>query len=307
MRDMQERPLTYYARLSVVAAVITFVLKLAAWRITGSVGLLSDALESLANMAAAFVALGTLAVAARPADDEHAFGHSKAEYFAAGVEGALIIVAAATIGWSAVERFFSPLMLLQPVVGIGISFAASIVNFAVARVLAKVGRARNSIALTADAKHLMTDVWTSAAVILAVALVALTGWWWLDPLIGLLLALHIVATGCTLVRESMLGLMDTGLPAEQMDIIRATLAKYEAEGVQHHALLTRRAAARQFMSVHLLMPGAWSIARGHDLAERIEADLRNALPGLIVLTHIEPDDDPASWEDVHLERKSTSR
>jgi cation diffusion facilitator family transporter len=303
---MKPRPLTDYARLSVVAAVITFVLKLAAWRLTGSVGLLSDALESLANLAAAFVALGSLAVAARPADEEHAFGHSKAEYFAAGVEGALIIVAAAAIGWSAVDRFFSPQALHEPFIGIAISAAASCVNLAVARILLVVGRDRRSIALEADAKHLMTDVWTSVAVIIAVACVALTGWWWLDPLIGLLLAIHIVATGVTLVRESMLGLMDTGLPAAQLETIRATLGNYASEGVQYHALLTRRAAARRFMSVHLLMPGTWSIARGHDLAERIEADLRKALPGLIVLTHLEPDDDPVSWQDVELERKDSA-
>ena len=303
---MKPRPLTDYARLSVVAAVITFVLKLAAWRLTGSVGLLSDALESVANLAAALVALGSLAVAARPADDDHAFGHSKAEYFAAGVEGTLIIGAAVAIGWSAVDRFFSPQMLHEPYVGIAISAAASLVNLAVARVLLAVGRERTSIALEADGKHLMTDVWTSVAVIIAVALVALTGWWWLDPLIGLLLGLHIVATGVKLVRESMLGLMDTGLPAPQLEVIHATLAKYAAENVQYHALLTRRAAARRFMSVHLLMPGTWSIARGHDMAERIEADLRKAMPGLVVLTHLEPDDDPVSWHDVELERKDSA-
>jgi len=302
---MKERPLTYYARLSVVAAVITFVLKLAAWRLTGSVGLLSDALESLVNLAAAFVALGSLAVAARPADDEHAFGHSKAEYFAAGTEGALILLAAAAIGWSAVERFFFPQPLSQPVIGLAISAVASCVNLLVARVLLRVGRQRNSIALEADAKHLLTDVWTSAAVIPAVALVAITRWLWLDPLIGLLIALHIVATGVGLVRESMLGLMDTGLPAAQLEIIRITLAKYAEEGVQYHALLTRRAAARQFMSVHLLMPGDWTVARGHDAAERIEGELRKAVPGLIVLTHLEPDNDPVSWQDVELDRKDT--
>ena len=299
------RPQKSRARLSVVAAVITFVLKLIAWRLTGSVGLLSDALESIVNLAAAFVALGSLAVAARPADDDHAFGHSKAEYFAAGTEGALILVAAAAIGWSAFERFFSPQDLHQPVAGLAISAVASCVNFVVARVLLRVGRQRNSIAIEADAKHLLTDVWTSIAVIPAVALVALTGWLWLDPLIGLMIALHIIATGVGLVRESMLGLMDTGLPAAQLEIIRTTLAKYAEEGVQYHALLTRRAAARQFMSVHLLMPGKWSITRGHDLAERIEGDLRKNVPGLIVLTHIEPDDDPVSWHDVELERKDS--
>ncbi len=302
---MKPRPLTDYARLSVVAAVITFILKLSAWKLTGSVGLLSDALESLANLAAALVALGSLAVAARPADEDHAFGHSKAEYFAAGIEGALIIVAAGAIGWSAVDRLFSPQALNEPVLGIAISTLASLVNLAVARILLAVGRERNSIALEADGRHLMTDVWTSAAVITAVAVVALTGWWWMDPFIGLFLAVHIVMTGVKLVRESMLGLMDTGLPTVQLEIIRATLGQYEKEGVQYHALLTRRAAARRFMSVHLLMPGTWSISRGHDLAERIESDLRKALPGLIVLTHLEPDDDPASWKDVKLEREDT--
>lgn len=304
---MKERPLTYFARLSVVAAVITFVLKLIAWRITGSVGLLSDALESVVNLAAALVALGSLAVAARPADEDHAFGHSKAEYFAAGIEGTLILVAAVAIGWNAVERFFTPHILSDTGIGLAFSAVAAGVNFAVARVLLRVGRRRNSVALVADAKHLLTDVWTSVAVIPAVALVAFTGWLWLDPLIGLLVALHIVATGVSLVRESMLGLMDTGLPAPQLEIIRGTLEKYAAEGVQYHALLTRRAAARQFMSVHLLMPGKWSITRGHDLAERIEGDLRKSVPGLIVLTHIEPDDDPVSWEDVDLERKDSGQ
>ncbi len=300
---MKQRPLTYFARISVVAAVITFVLKLIAWRLTGSVGLLSDALESLVNLAAACVALGSLAVAARPADDDHAFGHSKAEYFAAGIEGALILLAAAAIGWSAVDRFATPQPISQPSAGLAIAAIAAGVNFAVARVLLRVGRRRNSIALEADAKHLLTDVWTSVAVIPAVALVAFTGWLWLDPLIGVLLALHIVATGVSLVRESMLGLMDTGLPPAQLEIIRATLAKYAEQGVQYHALRTRRAAARQFMSVHLLMPGTWTIARGHDLAEQLECELQRTVPGLIVLTHMEPDDDPSSWKDVELERQ----
>jgi cation diffusion facilitator family transporter len=304
---MQERPLTYFARLSVGAAVVTFVLKLVAWHLTGSIGLLSDALESLVNLAAACVALGSLAVAVRPADEEHAFGHSKAEYFAAGIEGALILIAAATIGWSAVDRLFEPQPLQQPLLGITVSAAASLVNFVVARVLLTVGRRRNSIALEADARHLMTDVWTSAAVMAAVALVAFTNWWWLDPLIGLLLALHIVVTGVGLVRESMLGLMDTGLPPAQMDTIRGVLARYETEGIHYHALRTRRAAARQFMTVHLLMPGEWTITRGHDLAERLEADLRAAVPNLIILTHLEPADDPVSWHDVELERQEPGK
>lgn len=297
------RPLTHYALLSIGAAVATFLLKLLAWRLTDSVGVLSDALESLANLAAALIALASLAVAGRPEDEDHAFGHSKAEYFAAGLEGALILIAAAAIGWTSIDRFLAPRPLDQPAIGLTILALASAINFAVARLLLRVGRRRRSVALEADGRHLMTDVWTSGAVLLAVGLVSLSGWWWLDPLLGLLLALHIIATGSKLVVESMRGLMDSGLPQEELDAIRAVLAGYVDRGVQYHALRTRRAAALKFMSVHLLMPGAWSIARGHDLAEQVEDDLRKQLPGLIVLTHLEPMEDPASWKDVALERK----
>ena len=300
---MKERPLTHFALLSVAAAIVTFLMKLVAWRLTGSVGLLSDALESLANLAAAFIALASIAVAVRPEDEEHAFGHSKAEYFAAGTEGALILLAAAAIGWTAIERFFFPQAITAPAAGLAVSIGASLINFAVARVLMKVGIARRSVALEADAKHLLTDVWTSAVVVVAVTLVAITGWPWLDPLLGLLLTFHIIATGVRLIRESLLGLMDSGLPAEELEAIRAALAQFATEGVQYHALRTRRAGALKFMSVHLLMPGAWTIARGHDLAERLESDLRKIVPGLIVFTHMEPEEDPVSWHDVALERK----
>lgn len=300
---MKERPLTHFALLSVAAAVVTFLLKLMAWRLTGSVGLLSDALESVANLAAAFIALASLAVAVKPEDEEHAFGHSKAEYFAAGTEGALILLAAAAIGWTAVDRFFSPQAITEPAAGLAVSVGASLINLAVARVLMKVGVKRRSIALEADARHLMTDVWTSVVVVLAVALIAITGWSWLDPLLGLLLAFHIIATGVKLIRESLLGLMDSGLPTAELDSIRGALAKFSAEGVQYHALRTRRAGALKFMSVHLLMPGAWTISRGHDLAEQLENELRKIIPGLIVFTHMEPEEDPVSWDDVALERK----
>ena len=299
---MKQRPLTQYAAISVAAAVLTFLLKLVAWKLTGSVSLLSDALESLANLAAALVALASLAVAVRPEDEEHAFGHSKAEYFAAGIEGALIMIAAVAIGWTAIERFFAPQALTQPMAGVAVSVVASLVNLMVARLLYKVGRERRSVALEADARHLMTDVWTSVVVVAAVILVAITGWPWLDPVLGLLLAFHIIATGLKLVRESMHGLMDSALPGEELESIRSVLEKYAAEGVQYHALRTRRAAALRFASVHLLMPGAWTIAHGHDLAERIEGDLRTSIPGLIIFTHLEPIEDPVSWEDVSLER-----
>lgn len=301
---MSQRPLTFYAKISVAAAIATFVLKLVAWKVTGSVGLLSDALESLANLAAALIALASLAVAVLPEDEEHAFGHSKAEYFAAGLEGALVLLAAAAIGWTAMERFLSPHSLEQPLVGIALSAVASAINFGAAGLLLKVGRERRSVALDADARHLMTDVWTSAVVIVGVAIVSLTGWTWVDPLLGLFLAFHIITTGIRLVRDSMHGLMDSGLPSDELHAIRATLQDYSVEGVQYHALRTRRAAALKFMSVHLLMPGTWTIRRGHDLAERLEEDLRKNIPGLVVFTHMEPEEDPASWQDVALERKS---
>ena len=299
---MTERPLTHYAMLSIAVAVVTFMLKLVAWRFTGSVGLLSDALESLANVAAALVALASLHVAMKPEDDDHAHGHSKAEYFAAGVEGALIIIAALVIGYEAVDRFFAPQAITQPVIGLTISMFASALNFIVAGILAKVGRLRRSVALTADAKHLMTDVWTSIAVLIAVSLVAVSGWAWLDPLIGLLLAVHIIITGVKLVNESLHGLMDSAVPPEELETIRALLTKYGAQGVQFHALRTRQAGSLKFMSVHLLMPGEWTIARGHDLSEQIETELRHAIPGLVVVTHLEPEEDPVSWDDVTLER-----
>ena len=212
------------------------------------------------------------------------------------------MIAAVAIGWTAIERFFAPQALTQPMAGVAVSVVASLVNLVVARLLYKVGRERRSVALEADARHLMTDVWTSVVVVAAVILVAITGWPWLDPVLGLLLAFHIIATGLKLVRESMHGLMDSALPGEELESIRSVLEKYAAEGVQYHALRTRRAAALRFASVHLLMPGAWTIAHGHDLAERIEGDLRTSIPGLIIFTHLEPIEDPVSWEDVSLER-----
>jgi cation diffusion facilitator family transporter len=296
-------PLTRYAWLSVAAAIFTLLLKLAAWYMTGSVSMLSDALESLANLAAAFFAVASLTVAARPADEEHAYGHSKAEYFASAVEGTLIIAAAAGIGWAAIDRFFHPQSLQGVGPGLAVSAVASTVNLAVARVLIRVARNRHSPALEADGKHLMTDVWTSVATLAAVAAVVLTGWQWLDPAFGLLLAGHIVGTGVKLVHQSALGLMDTALPEEDLSTIKSILARLDGEGLQYHALRTRRAGARCFMSLHLLVPGTWSVTQAHDRAEDLELELRAAVPRLNVITHIEPLGDPLSMKDARLDRE----
>jgi cation diffusion facilitator family transporter len=287
----------------VAAAVFTLLLKLAAWYMTGSVSMLSDALESLANLAAAFFAVASLTVAARPADEGHAYGHSKAEYFASAVEGTLILVAAAGIGWAAVERLFHPQILKGVVPGLAVSAVASVVNLAVSRVLFRVSKSRRSPALEADAKHLMTDVWTSVVTLAAVGTVALTGWQWLDPVFGLALAGHIVATGVRLVHQSALGLMDTALPAGDLAAIKAILSRLEAEGLQYHALRTRQAGARGFMSLHLLVPGSWSVTQAHDRAEALELELREAVAQLNVITHIEPIGDPVSMKDARLDRE----
>lgn len=294
--------LTNYAWLSIAAALTTFLLKMAAWWLTGSVGLLSDGLESLVNLAAAIIALVSITIAMRPADDDHAHGHTKAEYFASGMEGALILLAAAGIGWESGLHLIHPQPLQSVGLGLWIAGIASVINLVVARILFRVARQSHSIALEADGHHLMTDVWTSVVVMAAIGLVSLTGWNWLDPLMGLGVAIHIIATGVRLMRQSMLGLMDSSLPPEEMDAIRKVLAKYAADGLQYHALRTRVAGAWRFMSVHLLVPGNWTVARGHDLAEQIEKEICSDVPRLTVLTHLEPVEDPVSWDDVGLER-----
>ncbi len=296
------RPLTYYAWLSIAAAVSTFALKLGAWWLTDSVGLLSDALESLVNLAAAILALVSLKVAARPADDDHAYGHHKVEYFSSGVEGALIVLAAIGIGWNAVDRLLHPEPLHSIGGGLVVAAIASIINLLVALKLRSVGKARHSVTLRADAQHLMVDVWTTAAVMGAVTLATVTSWWWLDAGVGLLLAVQIIWMGVRLVRESMMGLMDTGLPPDEMETIRTILNSFAPQGVEYHALRTRQAGAWRFMSVHVLVPGEWSVNKGHQMVERIEDEISSAVGRITILTHLEPNDDPSSWEDIGLKR-----
>jgi cation diffusion facilitator family transporter len=294
--------LTRFAWLSIAAAIVTIVLKTAAYYLTGSVGLLSDALESVVNLIGGMMALAMLTIAARPADEDHAYGHSKAEYFSSGVEGALILVAALSIAFTAVPRLIHPKELQQVGVGLSVSVVASIVNLGVALLLLRVGKKNHSITLEANAHHLLTDVWTSVGVLAGVGAVVVTGWLWLDPVVALLVAANIVWTGSHIVWRSVSGLMDLALPAEDLAAIRRILDSYQGEEVKFHALLTRQAGARKFVSVHVLVPGGWTVYDGHNLLEKIEQDIRSALPNSTVFTHLEALEDPTSWEDVTLDR-----
>ena len=250
--------------------------------------------------------LFALTIAARPADEDHPYGHDKAEYFSSGLEGGLILIAAAGIAWAAIDRLLHPRELHEMGLGLMVSLAASAVNFAVARVLLAAGRQHESITLEADARHLMTDVWTSIGVLVGVGAVAVTGWKWLDPAVALAVAANIVWTGLDLLRRSAVGLMDTALPAEEQDVIRGILERYTADGIHYHALRTRRSGARRFVSMHLLVPGAWTVRRGHDLAETIEEKVRERLANTVLTIHLEPLEDPRAWDDAHIEPVSTA-
>ncbi|MHB1168343.1 MAG: cation diffusion facilitator family transporter [Longimicrobiales bacterium] len=301
--NTRETSLKRYAWLSIAAAVATIGLKGGAWLLTDSVGLLSDAAESLVNLVAAIVALYALSVAEKPADDEHAYGHTKVEYFSSGFEGALILVAALAIGVAAFQRLLDPHPVRELTAGATIALVASAINLFVARVLLRAARRHGSIALEADAKHLMTDVWTSIGVVIGLAGAALTGWDILDPLLALAVTGNILYIGISLLRRSAMGLLDTSLSSEMRTRILDVLDEYETHGVHYHALRTRRAGARRFISFHVLVPGEWTVQQGHDLLEVIEERIRNAVPNSTVFTHLEPIEDPVSFQDTRLERR----
>jgi cation diffusion facilitator family transporter len=292
--------------LSVAAAVLTIALKTIAWLLTGSVGLLSDAAESVVNLVAATLAILALRWATKPADEDHAYGHAKAEYFSAGVEGALIMVAAAAISITAVDRLLHPQPIDDVGLGLVVSAVASLVNLGVGLALVRAGRQERSIVLEADGKHLMTDVWTSAGVIVGVAGVAITGWERLDALIALAVAVNIIFAGSQLVARSVGGLMDRVLSQAEREQIEAVLARFDHDGVRFHAIRTRQAGSRAFVSVHVLVPGAWTVQRGHDLVEEVEAALREQLPYATVFTHLEPAEDPRSFDDTTLDRAAVA-
>jgi cation diffusion facilitator family transporter len=292
--------LKYPIYLSILAGVVTIGLKTAAWWLTGSVSLLSDAAESLVNLLAALAALGSLAYAARPVDKEHTYGHEKIEFFSSGLEGGLILVAALTIGWTAVARLLvhQPLEPLGP--GLAILLLATVINGVVGLILVRAGRKHRSIVLEADGKHLLTDVWTSAGILVGLSLVMATGWDWLDPVIALMVAANIVWTAWALMRKSFDGLMDHALPEEEQTAARQAIESHLGPDMAFHAMRTRQAGARRFLDFHLLVPGEYTVRRAHALGEAIEAAVKEQLPGSEVTVHIEPIDEPGSWKDSAL-------
>jgi cation diffusion facilitator family transporter len=288
---------TFYILFSVATSLVTMALKFGAFYLTGSVGLLSDALESFVNLAAALIALVALTYAHADEDEDHNFGHQKAEYFSSGIEGALIFVAAGAIVWSAVPRLLEPRPLEQVGVGLALSVLAAGANLLCGWFLLKGAREHRSITLEADAHHLLTDVWTTAGVIAAVAVVHFTGWLVLDPLIAIAVALQILWTGWTLIRRSFDGLMDRAMPADERGRIVAVLEQVRRQGGDYHRLRTRVSGKKSFVDVHVLVPGTMSVHEGHDLVHRLEAEIESAMPHVEVLTHLEPLEDPRSWED----------
>jgi cation diffusion facilitator family transporter len=280
-----------------VTSLVTISLKFAAYFLTGSVGLLSDAVEALVNIAAALVALAVLSYSAHAPDREHNFGHEKAQYFSSGIEGALVFVASAAIIWTSVPRLFHPEPIEQVSLGLTLSVLASIANAACAWVMLRAARVHRSITLEADARHLLTDVWTTVGVVIGVLLVEWTGVLRLDPLIAIAIAIHILWTGTELITRSFNGLMDRAIPDGDRAVIIAVLERLRHEGGDYHALRTRESGAKSFVDVHVLVPGRMSVQEAHDLAESLENEIRARLPHVEVLTHLEPLEDPKSWDD----------
>ena len=288
--------------LSIGAALLTMGVKFIGYFLTGSVGLFSDATESIVNLVAALVGLWALTLASRPADEEHTYGHTKSEYFSSGVEGALILVAAVIIVIEALPRLQHPQPLEQIGPGLAFVVVGAVINGVLGWFMSRAGKRLRSIALQADARHLFADVFTTAGVFVGIILVALTGWLILDPIIALLVALNIVWTGIRLLRETGLGLLDTALPLEDMRLIEHVLDSYRAQGLAFHALRTRQAGSRRFISFHVLVPGNWTVLKGHTTCETIEIALHDAFPETTVFTHLEPLEDPTSFIDQALDR-----
>ena len=294
-RSSEPLDLSRYGWLAVATAFATILLKAGAWLVTGSVGLLADAAESLVNLVAAAVALIVLKVATRPADANHNFGHTKAEYFSAAVEGVMIFVAAISIVVFAIQRLVFPQPIESLGIGLMISVIASVLNGGVALVLLRAGKRHHSITLTADGKHLMTDVWTSVGVLVGIVLVWMSGWSWLDPVIAIAVGINILFTGYGLVKESTEGLMDASLPERDNEQLRMILTRRAGAGIAFHQMRTRVSGARQFMDFHLLVPDDWSVKQGHDFLEDLSDEIVAEFPRMNVTGHIEPINDPRSY------------
>lgn len=303
---MKQESLKKFIYLSIAAALVTIALKFYAFFVTGSMGFFSDALESFVNLFAAVVALIMLTISAKPADKEHEYGHSKAEYFSSAIEGALIVLAALSILRSAVPRLFEPKPLTNIDIGLVFSLAASLVNLTVSLVLIHNGKKKHSLVLEADGKHLMTDVWTSAGVIAGILVVRFTGIYIFDPIIAIVVAINIIYTGYQLISRSASGLMDASISEEAVKKITAYLDSLKEQHIEYHSLMTRQAGQRMFISVHLLVPGWWTVKKGHDYADLIEQSIENMFEEPVnVSTHIEPIDDPTSMNDIGIYRKKT--
>jgi cation diffusion facilitator family transporter len=296
---MKNQSLVRYAWLSVGAALATITLKFAAFAITGSVGLLSDALEGIVNLVAAFVALMTLKVVEQPPDQTHEYGHDKAGYFSAGIEGTLIIVAAVTILFTSANRLLNPQPIEQGAIGLIIAGLAALINLFVGQILIRTGKEHRSITLEADGHHLMSDVWSSVGVIAGVGLAIISGIEWIDPVVAMLVGIKIGWEGIKILRRSMSGLMDTAMPANERAALENILNQYqEVKGIEWHGLRTRQSGALSFVDVHVLTPPAWTVQQAHDLIEVMERDIAEQLPGATVNTHIEPQGDPAAMADA---------
>ncbi len=286
-----------YALVSVAASLVTMALKFGAFWMTGSVSIFSDAAESVINLVAGLIAFIALLIAARPADKQHTYGHDKVEYFASGVEGTLILVAAVTIFITSVQRLFAPVPLDSLGWGMAVLVVAAAINLGAARVLMHGAHKHDSITLEADARHLMTDVWTSLAVVvgIGVMIVAPEEWLFLDPLIAMAVAVNILRAGVDLLRRSWNGLMDHTLPAEEIQIITEAL-QTQAPDAPFHGLRSRKSGSRRFIDVHLLLPGECSVQEAHELCDRIERLVESRLNNTSLTIHVEPVEDDASWD-----------
>lgn len=296
-----------YAWISLIVAVGVIFLKVSAYLLTNSISLLSDALESIVNVLGATAAMWALAVAEQPPDDEHAYGHDKAEFFSSGFEGALIMVAAFGISGSAIWRLINPSDVDVDAIGIGLAVLTSVINFALARWLFQAAKKHESIALEADAHHLMSDVITSIVVVAGVILVGITQWHWLDPIMAFVVGLNIIRMGWQLIRRSLDGLLDPAFTTDEIAQVHGILDKFASNDISFHAIRTRKSGIRRFVSLHVLVPGDWSVQRGHELSEEIESALHTVVANLHVITHLEPKEDPASFIDIPLHRGKTVR